>query len=226
MRRYVNQSASGATKRFPGLCLQAAGAASLLWIAQKLVIPSVTFIFDQHGVRQHIHMPDLARLVDVGRVFFAHAAVAPRLEVCRNAEAGMSPQLLSFQGAAIGSGGALGAIATVVWFVLLGVALYALVRRSDRHSTRLVVGGTLVMQFGIQLLYGGETFLYSMHWWGLLVAILAFAFMGRSGRLARLLAVAFVLLAGTHNALTWNAATPVFRDGAGAYAPSGRACDA
>jgi len=211
--------------RFVRICLEVVGATTLLWIAEKLFFPNIVFVFDPLGVRQYLHPLSPSRIADVSRAFFSHAAVAPQLEACRNLNFTPTPFLLTFQGAAIASGGPLSVIATASWFGMLALGLYALVRLKRHRTTRLVLGGSLAFQYGLHLLYGGETFLYSIQWWGLLVTSVVLVFHTRAKSVVRLLSIAFIFTAGPHNWRTWESSLPAFRNGVSGYPVENRACD-
>jgi hypothetical protein len=216
---------TGSLRRAVRIAVMSMGILAMLWIAERVLYPNISFIFDPQGVRTHVRLPDAARIVDVTRAFFSHAAVAPRLEACTGRPVELVPFFLSFQAAAVGSGGALGALGTVVWFALLLLGAYALVRLPQRRVVRFVLAGGLLSQFMLHLVYGGETFLYSIHWWGLLVVLVALAWHTRARAAARALAIVFILTAGTHNLQVWRSSLPVFEGGAGAYPRNARTCD-
>lgn len=216
---------TGSLRRAVRIALMSMGVVTMLWIAERVVYPNISFIFDPQGVRTHVRLPDAARIVDVTRAFFSHTAVAPRLEACTGRPVELVPFFLSFQAAPVGSAGALGILATVVWFALLLTGAYALLRLPQRRIVRFVLAGILLSQFMLHLVYGGETFLYSIHWWGLLVVLVALAWHTPARAVARVLAIAFILTAGTHNLQVWRSSLPVFEGGAGVYPRNDRTCD-
>ena len=206
------------------ICLQVVGATALLWIVEKLAFPNVQFIFDRYGVRQNTHPLDVGRLAAVSRVFFFHTAVAPRLEACHNLESATTPLLLSFQNATIGSGGFVGLAGTAIWLAMLALGAYALLYLKVDAKTRIVLAGTLAFQYALHLTYGGETFLYSIHWWAFLVLAAALALRTRARPAVRLLSVAFICVAGPHNWRTWESTLPVFRSGVTGFPLNNRNC--
>ena len=216
---------SGGIGRAVRIGLQVFGATTLLWIGERVFFPNVQFIFDRNGVRQYVSAPDLARAADVTRAFFSHAAVAPRLEVCRNASV-LPPFLLSIQGAGVGSGGFTGVAGTIVWFAMLGLGLYALATLAGWRRARFVLAGAVAFQFALHAVYGGETFLYSIHWWGLLVIIAGLALQTRLHRIVQVLLVIFICLAGFHNWQTWRGSLPAVRNDMTSYPYNGRRCAA
>ena len=82
---------------------------------------------------------------------------------------------MSVQGVALGSSGWVGAVATILWAILLAAGLSGLWtgRRRSTLATTLLL--TIVAQFAVYLCYGEETFLYSMHVAPLLVTGVATA---------------------------------------------------
>lgn len=216
---------TGSVRRAIRISLQVVGATTLLWIGEKIFFPNVVFVFDPIGVRQYVHALDVSRIVDVTRAFFLHAAVAPMLEACRNLSYPGTPFLLSFQGAGVFSGGALAAVATTLWTALLVVGAYACARAKDNVRARFVLGGSVAFQYALHLVYGGETFLYSIHWWGLLVLVVALGLRTKVQWAVRLLAIAFVFGAGVHNWYVWQSALPALRTGVIGYPVNNRTCD-
>lgn len=215
---------AGSWRKMIRLSLQAIGVVALLWIGQRLVYPNVQFIVDRHGVRQHIHVPTWSRIADVTRVFAVQAAVAPRPEACNNVPGAEPPWLLSMQGSRLWSGGVWGVTATLAWLALLGIGAGVLVR-SKQRALQLVLGGSLLSQYGLHLLYGGETFLYSMHWWGLLVVVVALGLQAGPRGMVRALAIVYLVAGGVTNIAVWRSTLPVFSQGAAQYPRSGRVCD-
>ena len=208
------------------ISLQVVGATALLWIVEKLMFPNVVFIFDPLGVRQYFHSPDLTRVIDVTRVFFSHVAVAPRIEACRSMVLPETPFLLTFQGSGLGSGGPLSVVAMIVWLAMLVTGIYAIISSKSNSKARFVIGGTLIFQYGLHLIYGGESFLYSIHWWGLLVILVALGLRTKAEWAVRLFAIAFVLTAGAHNVRSWESAIPAFHNGVSGFQFNRRNCDA
>lgn len=216
---------TGSIGRGVRIALQVVGVVTILWVGERLVYPNIAFIFDSQGVGQHLRVPDAARAVEVTRAFVLHTAVAPRLEACASTPLDPAPFLLSFQAASIASGGRAGVVATGVWLAMLVLGAYSLLRLPNYRAMRFVLAGSLLSQFLLHVLYGGETFLYSIHWWGLLVAMTALALHTRVRSVARSLAVVFILAAGTHNLRTWESALPVFQNGAADFPRNQRSCD-
>jgi len=216
---------SGSLSRAVRISLQAVGATALLWIFEKFLFPNVVFIFDPIGLRQYVHSLETSRIVDVTRVFLSHTAVAPAVEACRNVKIPETPFLLTFQGSRVLSGGSLGVGATLLWIGLLALGAYGLLRTRANSRARFVLGASLVFQYALHLVYGGETFLYSIHWWGLLVLTVALGFRTRLQWAVRLLAIAFIFVAGVHNWGSWESTLPVFRNGASGFPLNDRTCD-
>jgi hypothetical protein len=215
---------TGSLRRAVRISLQVVGATALLWIAERLVFPKVVFIFDPLGVRQYFYAIDPSRFADVTRAFFLHVAVAPQVEACRNMSHWGAPFFLSFQGSGVASGGSVSAVATLVWLAMLVLGTHTLIRSRSDSKARLVLGGTLIFQYGLHLLYGGETFLYSIHWWGLLVIVVALGLRTKAAWAIRLLAVAFILTAGIHNVRSWDSTLSTFQSGVSGY-PVSRYCE-
>jgi hypothetical protein len=106
---------------------------------------------------------------------------------------------MSVQGAALGSSGAAGVLATILWAILLAAGLSGLWtgRRRSPFMTALFL--TIVGQVAVYLCYGEETFLYSLHVAPLLVTCAAAATWTRHRRWVTPLAAVLVALLVMNN---------------------------
>jgi len=136
------------------------------------------------------------------RAFFFHAAVTPALQPLANVQFPLRP-LLSVQSAGLGTGGPWGAAATAAWAGLLGLGAWALLTLKTQRAFRTVLGGLLLGQLGLHVVYGEETFLYALHFFPLLLAAAALAALTRARPAALALAALFVVAAGVNNVRQW-----------------------
>jgi hypothetical protein len=147
-----------------------------------------------------------------------HSVVMPHVVVVPEAKWGSR---MSVQGAALGSSGAAGAVATVLWAILLAVGLSGLWTGRRRHPLVIALLITTVGQFAVYLCYGEETFLYSLHVAPLLVTCAAAATWTRHRRWVTPLAGLLVVLLVINN-LSMFAASIQFFDSASRSLAGGR----
>jgi len=118
-------------------------------------------------------------------VLFAHGTAMP--ETTRiphpwkdaltkaNPDRPVSPVILSVQHTAVGAGRVVGRLAVAGWLVLFGLGVLGLLRARGLGWGRLAIGGTVVGQLVLHVLYGEESFLYALHVTPLLVLVASFA---------------------------------------------------
>jgi hypothetical protein len=173
---------------------------TVLWGVQKAIFPTAVFFLGDREEAEYVLQGESGGPARRLRAFFFHSIVMPAPgEIYRPSFYGDDGRRMSVQASSLGSGGRAGALATVAWTLLLGLGLWGFVRACDRRSLRLVIGGTLLAQLGLHLLYGAETFLYSAHFGPLLVVLAAFSVLTRWRWVALGLVLVVVLIGGANN---------------------------
>lgn len=197
---------------------------TLLWGLERRIYPSAVFFLEDPKSLAYLERPTAGRMADVSRVFFLHSAVMPAVEACNNRRKGLPPHFLSVQAASVGSSGGIGIGATIAWTALLLGGLFALARGPGNGRLRLLIALSLAAQFVIHSAFGGETFLYAMHWWSFLVPAAALATLTRWRRGALVAAVVFIALASINNMAQWRHTTSVFTAGFDSFPVNSRIC--
>ena len=143
-----------------------------IWAVQKFLYPSSEFFLVFAEELEYIGLEEYGGPLERARSFLVHAIITPDILVMPN-QHGSSWPYLSIQFAGIGSAGGLALAATVVWAVFLiagtRVAFSATAQRPLLRAVLLVIAG----QFLLHMVYGDETFLYSLNWTPLLVFLAA-----------------------------------------------------
>ncbi|MGH8657972.1 MAG: hypothetical protein ACREV4_05715 [Gammaproteobacteria bacterium] len=169
---------------------------SALWILQKLFVPSAEFI-NVAEEPKYMHLRSAGNLLQKMQAFFSHSMVMPPIGSGTKSDPPWA--ILSVQRSTLWSGGPLGKTAAGLWLGLLGFGLWGLFKSSTQRPLRRVIGLTLLGQLALHLLYGEETFLYSLHYLPLLVLVAACGALTRARPLVLFLAVALVVTAGANN---------------------------
>jgi hypothetical protein len=144
----------------------------VLWAVQRIIFPTAPFFFGYSNEERFILPAASGGPGPVARALAFHTIVMPRIDVIPEPKWG---SVMSVQHAAIASGGPWGVAATAIWAVLLVAAVAALATSRRNQRLRIVLGATLAGQFALHMIYGEETFLYSMHVAPLLMLAAAFA---------------------------------------------------
>lgn len=101
-------------------------------------------------------------VLGTGFALLAGLGVLARLSRDKPADASLRASVATALCRTCGRGG------DFVWLAMLVAGVYALIRSNGHPEARIVLGGSLAFQSGLHLLYGGETFLYSIQWWDFL----------------------------------------------------------
>jgi len=168
----------------------------VLWGVQKSVVPGSPFFIETVGPSRFLFSEEAGGPIAITRALMFHSVVMPHVVVVPEAKWGSR---MSVQGAALGTSGAAGAVATILWAILLAAGLSYLWtgRRGSPVVTALLI--TTAGQSLLHLCYGEETFLYSMHVAPLLVTCAAMATWTRHRRWVTPLAAVLVVLLAINN---------------------------
>jgi hypothetical protein len=98
--------------------------------------------------------------------------IMPAIQALENPYAAEWP-FLTIQHVSMGSTGLLSWAMTVIWITLLMFGAWTAFRLPEQRKFKIVLGFTIVGQLSVHLLYGEETFLYSLHWLPFLVLLAA-----------------------------------------------------
>jgi hypothetical protein len=199
---------------------------------QTQIFPKAQMVLANTEFEQRFFfMPESGGPRAVLRAFFFHSMTAPGFTKVHNGHFPPWP-LLSFQLSPLFSASAAGAVATVLWAVLLGAGLVWMVRSADHRRLRVVAGVTLLSMLVIHLFYGRETVLYSFHYAPLLVLLVSLTAFTRARTFVVAMTVAIAALNFANNQSQWHAAIDyaglhtrlmhdVYRERVAKHVPSG-----
>lgn len=157
--------------------------------------------------------PSLGGASEAVRTFAVHSMVLPGIRSVENSHDPWWPkQVVDHRLRAWTN--PLSGIAAILWVALLLLGGVAFVRIREHRALRIVVAGTLAGQLALHLVYGDETFLYTLHWLPLLVIVAAMSTLTRARVLALALCGVLAVTAGINN-------TTLLRDAAAHYTKHG-----
>lgn len=148
---------------------------ALLFAIERLFIHSATYLPSVSSTAEQVFL-FRARPITTLVVFFLHAMVMPDIKLLPN---GPDWPMFSIQHSFNWNLTAWGNVALAAWIILLLAGGYAMVSLQRLNRFRLMLVIALVGQLALHLVYGEETFLYTMNWMPLLVAIAALATLTR-----------------------------------------------
>jgi hypothetical protein len=168
--------------------VNALGLVTAAWAVQKVVFRSARFFIRSTHELKYLEPVTLQRLWQVMRSFFVHALVLPAYVVVDAGPYRSIPLKLVTQFSPIASD-RWGLVAVSAWLGLLAIGAFAMVTLRDHRRLRLSVALVLGGQLALHLVYGNETFLYSLHWVPLLVLVAAMGVHTRARGITLVLAV-------------------------------------
>jgi len=169
----------------------------ILWGVQKFIIPSTQFFLGDKEEKDYLYRVDGKRAAEVTRSFAITSMVMP---VVVKQKVYYQPELVMFtQPSRIGRGGALEWSAAVIWCALLLLGVGGLWQASELRVLRIALLLTIAGQLALHLVYGEETFLYSLHFAPLLLVLAAFGARTRARPVVFALVVALIVTAGITN---------------------------
>ena len=179
----------------------------LLWTVQKIIFRSAVFFLGDREEESYMLMSSSGGPLHILKSFIAHTMVMPAINVDAQKYAGILdfPIMLT-QLSQPGSGTVWGMVAVVLWTALLGLGVWGFFSGREHGKFRIVMGLTLLGNLVLHLLYGDETFLYSLHFVPLLILLAAYSTFTRARAIALLLTGALIVTAGTNNFIQFHKA--------------------
>lgn len=175
-------------------------AAILVWV-QALIFPAAgsPLALNTPAETAYLFNPEALGFLEQSRVFFLHAIVMPGPDIAHGFR-------LSIQGAT--HAGPLALVAIGIWIVLLALGNWSIGRSRVSRSAAVILFG-IAGQWTLALVFGVETFFYSLRWAPLLVLLAGFSALAPPRRLGAGLAAVLVLLAAVNNVEQFRTAAAV-----------------
>lgn len=180
-----------------------------LALIQRRFFPTAALSFLDGGSKEryYINMPESGGPLRAFVSMVLHTVVMPAIQI-RPKEGDLYnwPFMLT-QMSNPGSGSVWGALAVGLWLGLLGLGIWSFFKVKNYSKFRFVLGLTLLGQIGLHLVYGGETFLYSLHILPLLILVAAFSSLTSLRPFGLVLAGTLIVLVGLNNFQQFHLAT-------------------
>jgi hypothetical protein len=170
----------------------------VLWAVEKTVFPKAKFFLENPKKGRFLFHPDAGGPARILPSLLVHSIVMPEIVEAPRSYPTRRPRMIT-QPSAPGSGSPWGPAAVALWLLLLGLGCWGAVTRKDHRELRLALGLTLAGQIALHLIYGEETFLYTLHLVPLLVVLAACGLATPMRRAIVPLAAALVVAAGLNN---------------------------
>ena len=181
-------------KKALGILAVSAGMLFACWQLHKVFFPV------DRTASQDLFLDQAGGPLQILASFFCHTLVMPEIKLMSSTY--FTPDYawrMTTQFSEPGSGGVLGLVALGAWLGLLILGGWSIVTARGLVKLRMLLAIVGVGFIGVHLIFGDETFLYSLQFAPLLVMLAAFSALGPARRWGFALAAVFVLSAGTHN---------------------------
>jgi len=186
-----------------------------LWLVQRVIFSNAGLPFQPKtfiGEKKFVSVPTVESIVSALSSFIYQTIIMPAVQLSDSLTRPGWPKP-DVNTLAPGSGGFWGTLAVLAWTGLLLLGLWGYFSTKRHLKLRLVLGFTILGQLLIHSVYGtGETFIYSLHFAPLLLAVAAFASLTRLRLLGLALAGLLVVSAGINNRSQFNQLTTALLD--------------
>ena len=184
---------------------------SVLWGVERVIFPSTVLFGIGRMEAQYILTSRSGGPLQVLKSFIFHPIIMPAIKVMDKHNRPNPPMMiLTVQSSFPGSGSLWGAIAAVLWIILLGLGLWGFFSVKKHLQLRIVLGLTLLGQLILHVLYGEETFLFALHFGPLLVVLAAWSTLMRARVFGLMLAGMLSVSAGINNVRQFGEALKLF----------------
>ena len=177
----------------------------LLWLLEKQLLFAAGSVLDHRDELMYIFRKETGGPFHILVTFFSTSMVMPEIKLIAKLD---RPDwlILSVQHSLPWRSGLLCLTAFSSWMVLFCLGFWRLLVGPLALRFRLLIGALLLGQAVLHLIYGEETFLYSLHYLPLLVITSALAVTGPYRRVVLVLATVVLISAGTNNFLRFREA--------------------
>lgn len=198
--RFPRKQALGLISLSFFLVLAASGLQQLLFPSARLFLSGIDNEFN------FVFHPDTGGPRGITSSFLFHSIVMPEFTETFQ-ESVRHTGYLSVQGTSPGSGSVSAIAGVVIWTALLFLASWGFLRQRKTSKACCVLVAIIAGQFALHLVFGIETFLYSLHFAPFLVAFAALSALTPFRRLAVTLALVLTVVAGVNNVQKFMSAT-------------------
>lgn len=186
-------------------------AVVLLWAIQSHFFPKVRLFHKISGEKRYMLPPNFNDRVNAARSFMFHSIVMPAFELQQKVkDDNRVITIMTTQSSSSGSGSVWGVIAAGLWAPLLGLGLWSLFFSKQNQQMRVALGLILLGQFVLHLMYGPETFLYSLHFAPLLVILAALSTQTRARMITLIVTGLLLVFLIINNTIQFNRAVSFF----------------
>lgn len=179
---------------------------------QIKIFPTATLNYIKQGEElNYLTMPESGGPLRSLASMLMHTIIMPEIRIQPKEGDPFNWPFMLTQLSAPGSGTAWGYLAIFLWLGLLALGVWSFFKVKGHNKFRFVLGLTLLGQIGLHLVYGSETFLYSLHIFPLLLLTVAFVSLTSFRPFGLILAGALVFLIGLNNFQQFQVATDLFQ---------------
>jgi hypothetical protein len=172
---------------------------------------AILSFFKFEGEREYAGLPTLGKMVSSTVVLWIHSVVMPKIQVISLPLGKPNFIYLSIETYRLSLDSVWGTMALLSWLAILGLGLYSALVMEKHRKVRIIIGMGLIAQTVLHILYGRQTFLYSLHFIPLLVVLASLTALTTKRRLSLCLAIVLIVSAGFNNSARFQAASALIK---------------
>jgi len=188
---------------------------TILWAVQHAIYPTSEFFLLSPEERHFVFSRDAGSVLSKSIIFFINTIVMPGTQLLTQPE---GAPLFSIQHVSIDFTNLLYLAMAIGWIVMLALGLWALWKDPANTKFKSVILFVLAGQYLLHMVYGDETFLFSMNWMPLLIIVAAFGLTSPYRKWVIALTIVNIIGIGYNNvhqfnsvaASTWTVSIPDF----------------
>ncbi len=150
------------------ISLKVFATTTIIWGIQKIIFPSSQFFSKIIGEKSFFNSLQLDNILDVLKRFFISSMVMPSIGLEENIRS-FNLLRMTVQNSNLIPENIFGVMAVFLWMFLLFYGLWNMFKQNKNKKFILIVLLLLGGQLGLHIFYGEETFLYSLHFFPLLL---------------------------------------------------------
>jgi len=182
------------------IAINAFFAIAILQIVQNLIFPEARGMLDLRSEARFVFDRSSGGVPDKARAVLSHSVVMPEIQT--PIEFDTKNMMVSVQTSPLFSAGLWGKLGTALWGTLLIAGVVTLASRWRQAGRAVQVCALVaVAQLALHLVYGDQTFLYSLHYMPFLLLVAGQSLYGKHATIGRVLLAALVVCCAVNNAL-------------------------
>ncbi|MBT3239571.1 MAG: hypothetical protein HON98_07070 [Chloroflexi bacterium] len=195
---------------FIKVSLYAFSTVLILWKIQNFFIPSTKLFLLWEGEKNYFNNLDIENILLVIKSFFIHSMVMPSISYMDNSSKSYTSIQMTIQNSSILPDTWLEGVSILLWIVILSIGVINFFSIKMKTKFQAIIGILILGQLILHILYGSETFLYSLNFLPLIIILASYSFKLNTRKLSLGLIAILIIVAGINNYNKFNIARNLY----------------